>query len=157
MAVGPIFRFITEPSTVNLDMRSATGWYVAEGLDIGGTKAIKKFLKADGVDGAELAKSWLDIVTMTIPLMLLPQANAAAQLALLNSLNAELRKPTNVIEYLPHGITATAYLMDTFRADEVSLADGQKVFVPWSRPGNAYMITLSIERQPTMRGGGTIV
>jgi len=157
MAVGPIFRFITEPSTVNLDMRSATGWYVGEGLDLGGSNVVKKFLKQDGVDGAELAKSWLDIVTMTIPLVMLPQANATAIKALVDALNAELRKPLNVIEYLPHGITGTAFLLDTFRANEISLADGQKVFVPWSRPGNGYIITLSVDRQPVMRGGGVMI
>ena len=157
MAVGPIFRFITEPSTVNLDMRSTTGWYVSEGLDIGGTNVVKKFLKQDGVNGAELARSWLDIVTMSVPLVLMPQANAAAMKTLLDSLNVELRKPTNVIEYLPHGITATAFLMDTFRANEVSLADGQRVRVPWARPGEGYLISLVIDRQPVMRGGGVVI
>jgi hypothetical protein len=151
-----IFRFITEPSTVELDMRNLSGWYVAEGLDIGGTRAIRKYLKQDGVDGAELVKTWRDIVTMTVPLILTPQADANAMETLLNDLNAELRKDTNVIEYLPHGLTGTSYLIDTFRADEVSLADGQSIRVPWSRPGNGVLITIHIERQPTFRGRGLI-
>jgi len=152
-----ILRFITEPSTVNLDLRNSSGWYVGEGLDLGGIEKTRKYLRQEGVDGAELAKSWANVVQMTIPLILTAQANSSAMLSLLDALNTELRKTTNVLEYLPHGLTGTTYLMDTFEADEVSLADGQRVRTPWVTPGYGYLIVVRIDRQPNMRGRGIVV
>lgn len=157
-----LFRFVDPSSgSVRLDMRNRSGWYLGEGLDLGRKQITHKWLSQDGVDGAELASSWADIVQMTVPLILTPQATSGAIETLMNALNTELRRATNGIEYLPDGLTGswganTTWLINTYRADEVSLQDGQGGS-QWVRRTGKMLIPLTIFRQPDFARRGLIV
>lgn len=151
-----IFRWV-DPGTlaVRLDMNLKTGIYLGEGADVGGKPVTYKWLSQEGIDGAELASSWHDIVTMTIPLVITPQATAAAMETLINALNVELDRATNAIEMMPDDLTGTSYIMDTYRANQVSMHQGLVRRSPW-KVKFAY-VAIEVPRKPDMRGRGLIV
>lgn len=157
-----LFRFV-DPSagTLRLDLRSRAGWYLAEGLDLGRKRITHKFLSQEGIDGAELASTWAEPVEMTVPLILTAQSSSSAVETLLNNLNTELRRTTNGIEYLPDGLSgtwgaSTTWLINTYRADEVSLQDGQGGS-EWVRREGKLIVPLTIYRQPDFARRGTII
>jgi len=154
MANGPIMRFVDpdNTATIRLDLRTSTGWYVGEGTDIGRPNVIRKTLAQDGVDGAEVAATWHEgLVSMAFELILRPQANAAAMETLVNALNTELLRTKNGIEYLPHGLTGTTWILDTVRSQPIVLQEGDG-YSPYVRPQNAHMVNFTIDRQPVVRG-----
>jgi len=151
-----IFRFVdpVTPATVRLNLRNRSGWYLGEGLDLGGKTSVRKFLRQDGVSGAELASAWQDVTQMVVPLILTPQATAAAMESLITQLNTELERLTNCIEYMPDGLSGTSWLIDTFQTDSISSQHGDRRPSQWLKlDGDLHV--LQIDRQPTMRGRGT--
>lgn len=153
-----IFRFI-DPDTlaVRLDLNDPHGWLLGEGLDLGRKAVTKRWLSQEGVDGAEMAGSWHEIVQMPrVPLILMNQATAGDMETLIHQLNAELGRPQNCIEALPNGLDPASgtYYIDTYMADEVSSYDGEERRTPWLEKG-AKLFVLQIDRKPDMRGRGT--
>jgi hypothetical protein len=155
--MAKVFRFV-DPGTqaLRLELLNRSGWYLGEGMSIGRTAASQKFLSQPGVDGVEMADAWFGSpVTMTIPLILTPQASASAMETLVNALNTELARDTNCIAYLPDDLTGNNFLIDTFKSELVSLHQGAKRRSPWVGHDGT-LVVVQIERQPLFRGRGTM-
>jgi len=114
------------------------------------------YIHQRGYDGVELADAWYDVVTMTIPLIMMPQSTAAAIETLMNSLNTELARPNNGIEYLGDELSGSSWILDTFASDKVSVHHGEQIRAPWKKR-EGMLFELHIDRQPVMRVRGTLI
>lgn len=147
-----ILRFEDEAGTTRLDLNTEVGFKLAEGLDLGGNPVEKVWLKQTPHAGAVLAASRLEIATMFVPLLLLPQANVGAMASLMGSLRAEAERTTNILRFQPDGGSAVVY--NTYRFEFPSLFRGQEALLPGSqRLFDPLPIPLVIERDPTPRDG----
>jgi hypothetical protein len=154
-----IFRFVdpATPSTIRLNLNNQSQWLVGQGLDLGGDEPTLKFLHQSPHVGSELASVDLATVTMTVPLILMPQATAADIETAVNALNTELARLNNCIEYRPTGITSGAtWLIDTFRAPKISVHDGAQRPSQWMKK-DGKLFVINIIRQPALRQRGTMI
>ena len=151
-----IFRFTDGASTVRLDMNTTSGWVLGRGLNLGAANLESVWLSQPPYDGAELASSYRPIVTMTIPLIMTKQANAAAMKTLFDALVTELDRTANFIEYRPDGY-ATSYLIDTYRASIPSLLGGVFAPTPFLLLQTQVPLTLTIPRKPQLRTAGSYI
>jgi hypothetical protein len=152
-----IFRFIDDVGAVRLDLNDVTGWALGRGFDLGVRALERTWLSQPPYDGATLASSWAPPVEMVVPLVLMPQANAAAIRTKFNALKTELDRPVNIIEFREPTDTLSYYI-DTFRADVPSLVargiDAPNMYLGLRQVGP---FVLSITRLPDLRGAGTMI
>jgi hypothetical protein len=153
-----IFRFVDPANTasVRLDLNNPAQWLVGEGLDLGGDDPELTLLEQRPYNGAELASVFLPPVGMTVPLILMPQANAAAIETAVNALNAELARTVNAIDYRPSDLSGTDWIIDTFRSPRISVHNGERRVNQWKkRDGKLFVLT--IFRQPEFRTRGAMI
>lgn len=152
------FRFVSaDGSQVLLDLNDTTGWTLGRGFDLGTRTLERTWLSQPPYDGATLASAWAPVVEMRVPLILMPQASAAAIRTKFLALKTELDRPVNVIEFREPTDTASYYI-DTFRADVPSLAargvDAPNMYLGLRSIGP---FVLSISRLPDLRGAGLMI
>jgi hypothetical protein len=153
-----IFRFV-DPSTlaVRLNLLDAAGWQLGRGLDLGARRLERVWLTQAPYDGGTLATSFAPPVRMQVPLVLMPQADAATVRAKFNLLKTELDRATNAIE-MREPNDSTSFIIDTFRADVPSLAhhgfDAPNMFLAYRSVGP---FILEIDRLPDLRGAGAMI
>ena len=132
---------------MRLDLNSTTGFTLVRRLSLGVPELRQNWLSQSGVDGAVQYAASVGIATMQIPVLLRAQASAAAMKTLVDSLNTELNRSTNIIEYQPTG-WPNAYFFDTYRAPLTSLRRGEDIPDPFAMLMDVRPIVLTIPRAP---------
>ena len=150
------FRFTnSDGSVVRLDLNDLDGWTLGRGLDLGTRATRNVYLSQDGVDGATLASTSLEIAQMTIPIKMGRRpADTDAMLGLYQDLIDELRRETNTIEVRPTGWTGGSFFIDTFRAPEPHLVGGLELPDVFRTLEAGDAIVLTVDRMPKSRGAG---
>jgi hypothetical protein len=156
---GPTFFRIVDPAnhaTVRLDLNLSTGWMLGRGLDIGAAQISRVYLVQPPYDGATLAASFRQPVTMKVPLLMTPQTTAANMQTLFNNLATELDRTVNCIEYRPLGL-GSSYFIDTYRSTIPSLHKGDFAPNPFALMQTTSILTLEIDRSPILTGAGSYI
>jgi hypothetical protein len=154
-----IFRFVdpVTTTTVRLNLVDPTGWQLGRGFDLGARRLERVWLTQPPYDGGTLASSFAPPVKMVVPLVLMPQVDAATVRAKYNLLKTELDRPVNAIE-MREPNDSTSFIIDTFRADVPSLAhhafDAPNMFLSFRSIGP---FILEIDRMPDLRGAGLMI
>lgn len=154
-----IFRFVdpANTATVRLNLVDPTGWQLGRGFDLGARRLERVWLTQSPFDGATLASTFAPPVKMTVPLVLMPQADAATIRSKFNLLKTELDRPTNAIE-MREPSDSTSFIIDTFRADVPSLAhhgfDAPNMFLALQSIGP---FVIEMDRLPDLRGAGAMI
>lgn len=138
-----------DETTVLVDLNTETGFQVGEGADIGKPGIRRTSLQQGGIDGEDVVRSDLANTVVTLPLIIVAQADIAAVDALYASLLAAVDRQRFTLEFRPKG-ASTSFLMDCFRAAPPSLYRGQRK-QPDCVLFDGY-IPLEFERLPYMRG-----
>lgn len=140
-------RFVSSAGVVRLDLNSATGFALGRGLDIGIPELRRGWLFQDGVDGSLAHSESIGPATMVVPIFLRTQVTAAAMKTLLDTLNVELNRRTNILEYQPDG-WSTTYFLDTYRASLAAMHRGGDGQSPFMLLRSNEPVTLAIARAP---------
>ena len=146
-----IFRFVDENNIVRLNLNDLNGWMLGRGFELGTRRLERTWLTQAPYDGATLASSFAPPVRMLVPLILMPQPNAATIRQKYNLLKNELDRPTNIIEFREPGDTES-FFIDTFKADVPSLAhrgfNAPNMFLAGQSIGP---FVVEMERMPNLR------
>lgn len=150
--MATILKFVDETGATRLDLNSTSGFVLGRGLDVGSPDLDQAWFRS--VEGALPYGETVGSAMMRIPIRMTTQASAAAMKTLIDSLNTELNRETNIIEYRPNGL-ASSYFLDTFRAPLTSLRRGDDAPDPFTMLQDAREITLLIPREPYARQAST--
>lgn len=152
--------FTDGDGSANLDLLDPDGIMLGRGFNLGVSVVNKTYLTQPPYDGAELAETHRGVVTMRLPLNILPLGGTVTELKhQLELLAAELEKKHNFLEFKPDNYTAEGipggnYIVETFRADVPSLFREIDVPSPFKLKTGGPQLMLDIDRMPRLSGAG---